>query len=91
MYHEEGIYPNTHKSIYHDKEATETSEERFCPPFWDSLSCFPATPAGELRVIPCMTEMQTIHYGQIHKTLLDTTSKSLLLYIRYNKIILLER
>ena len=77
MYHTEGIYPNIDKTINNDKKTTDTTEEGFCPPFWDSLSCFPATPPGELRVIPCISEIQTILYGEIHKTLLDTTSKSL--------------
>ena len=26
---------------------------KMCPPFWDTISCFPATDAGQLSVIPC--------------------------------------
>jgi hypothetical protein len=33
-----------------------------CPPLWDRASCFPATPAGTLSVIPCMAEFKEIYY-----------------------------
>ena len=83
LYHEDELYPNTYKPAYQDKETTESSEEKFCPPFWDSLSCFPATPVGKLQLIPCMSEIQTLHYGEIHKTAVDTTSKSHYRYLSY--------
>ena len=49
-------------------------ETRFCAPFWDTLSCLPATEEKSLQVIPCPPEIQTEVQGQIYKTMLDTTS-----------------
>ena len=53
-------------------------ETRFCAPFWDTLSCLPATEEKSLQVIPCPPEIQTEVQGQIYKTMLDTTSNLLL-------------
>ena len=41
--------------------------ERACPPLFDRASCFPATPAGILRIIPCMESYKGVEY--------DTTGK----------------
>ena len=76
MYDEEGLYPTKYTPILPlDKEMAENSGMKLCSPFWDSLSCFPATPAGEVKVIPCMAEIQTVHRDQIYNYKYDTTSK----------------
>ena len=38
-----------------------------CEPFWDKISCLPATNAGQLSVIPCPSKILDQHY--------DTSSK----------------
>ena len=43
------IYTNQHAQVNPLLNDTET----MCPPFWDDISCFPATDAGEQSVIPC--------------------------------------
>ena len=79
MYHKEGLYPMTYSSFVNqgNKEAIVAAEDTnvdVCAPFWDSLSCFPATPAGEDQVIPCMSETHTLHLGRLYKMEYDTTS-----------------
>ena len=48
-----------------------TAEEG-CAPLFDSASCFPATPPGSVRVIPCMDYYSGVAYdtsGRIHRIL----------------------
>ena len=83
MYHQENLHPDnvrlSSSNIPNTMDNnTKISTDSFCPPFWDTLSCFPATPAGKVQVIPCVAEMQTAIDGVIYKTMLDTTSKSIL-------------
>ena len=84
MYHEEGLYPdmknyksNTLATTVENSDMTlqEAPEDSFCSPLWDTLSCFPATPAGTVRSIPCMPQIQTVINGETYTTLIDTTSK----------------
>ena len=94
MYHEEGSYPdnriyqeNSLSNIFDDnlKSFTNIQEDSSCPPFWDTLSCFPATPAGTVQIIPCVPEMYATIDGVKYITKLDTTSK-LVLLLNGNKI-----
>ncbi|TRY79517.1 hypothetical protein TCAL_09333 [Tigriopus californicus] len=34
----------------------------WCPPLYDNASCFPATPVGQVMVIPCMSEYSGVPY-----------------------------
>jgi hypothetical protein len=34
----------------------------FCPHFYDTLLCWPKTPAGTLAVLPCFEELNGIKY-----------------------------
>ncbi|XP_050517124.1 vasoactive intestinal polypeptide receptor 2 isoform X1 [Diabrotica virgifera virgifera] len=40
---------NKHQGAFYNR----TSQNLMCPPFWDSIICWPYTPAGEKAVIPC--------------------------------------
>ena len=84
MFYEEHLYPRNRphpsniSSItngFDDQIIPSYQEETsFCAPFWDTLSCLPATEEKSLQVIPCPPEIQTEVHGQIYKTMLDTTS-----------------
>ena len=39
-----------------------------CPPMWDRASCFPATHAGQMSVIPCMAEFNEVYYDTTGRT-----------------------
>ncbi len=45
------------------------SNEPKCPPMWDDLSCFPATVAGQISVIPCPEEIKGVPYDTSRKCL----------------------
>ena len=80
MYQEENLSPDNQNQIMHSANNDESSrhdslEHRFCSPLWDTLSCFPATPAAKLRVIPCAAEIRTVIDGVEYITSLDTTRK----------------
>ena len=80
MYTEENLYPDNQTRIPNsinsvDNSFHESSEDRLCSPLWDTLSCFPATPAGRLQVIPCAAEIRTVIDGVEYITSLDTTRK----------------
>ena len=48
-----------------------------CPPFWDDLSCFPATEVGQLSVIPCPSFIINVPYDtsrKYHKNTLKIVS-----------------
>ena len=80
MYQEENLSPDNQNQIMHSANNDEYSrhdslEHRFCSPLWDTLSCFPATPASKLRVIPCAAEIRTVIDGVEYITSLDTTRK----------------
>ena len=84
MYHEEELYPdiknyegndlaNTVENS--DRTSQEVPDGSFCSPLWDTLSCFPATPAGTIRSIPCMPQLHAVMNDEIFTTTVDTTSK----------------
>ena len=80
MYQEENLSPDNQNQIMHSASNDEYSrhdslEHRVCSPLWDTLSCFPATPAEKLRVIPCAAEIRTVIDGVEYITSLDTTRK----------------
>ena len=82
MYNEDGLSPENqiptpNLEITDENAFLETPEDRLCPPLWDTLSCFPVTPAGRLRVIPCAAEIRTVHDGVEYITSLDTTREFL--------------
>ena len=87
MFDEEHLYPRNrpHPSnissitnVFDDQIIPSYQKEtRFCAPFWDTLSCLPATEEKRLQVIPCPAEIQTEVHGEIYKTMLDTTSNLL--------------
>ena len=58
---QQGLYPIDDHLI----DSFKTDE---CSPFWDSISCFPATPAGQERVIPCMSEFGGVQYNTSSKS-----------------------
>ena len=51
--------------LFHYQHGVNNTE--MCPPFWDDLSCFPATPVGQISVIPCPEYILNTPY--------DTSSK----------------
>lgn len=61
------------KVMYHavyntaDDANNQTNTQQMCEPFWDKISCLPATHAGQLSVIPCPSKILDTHY--------DTASK----------------
>ena len=103
MFYEEHLYPRNrphHPNIssitngFDDQIIPSYQEENsFCAPFWDTLSCLPATDEKSLQVIPCPPEIQTEVHGQIYKTMLDTTSNRLPLNIilKHNNFIINKR
>lgn len=51
-----------------------------CSPFWDGVSCFPATAPGQTRFIPCMAEFGGVQYdtsGRVFDILFGTLSVGL--------------
>lgn len=86
MYNEEDLYPDirnyesnklANSVANSDRTLQGAPEGSFCSPLWDTLSCFPATPVGTIRSIPCMPQIQTVINGETYTTLIDTTSKFL--------------
>ena len=54
-----GLQPVSHDLLASDTDKPDTE---LCQPFWDGVSCFPATVAGLTRVIPCMSEFDGVRY-----------------------------
>ena len=80
MYQEENLYPDNQNPKSNSISVNEnfdynSLENRMCSPLWDTLSCFPATQAEKLRVIPCAKEIRTVIDGVEYITSLDTTRK----------------
>ena len=43
-------------------DGNQTNTQMQCEPFWDKISCLPATNAGQLSVIPCPSKILDQHY-----------------------------
>ena len=59
-----GLQPVSHDLLASDTDKPYTE---LCQPFWDGVSCFPATMAGLTRVIPCMSEFDGVRYTGTRK------------------------
>ena len=66
------IYTNQHAQINPLLNETEI----MCPPFWDDISCFPATDAGEQSVIPCPEYILGTPYDTSGRTFFDLLLKT---------------
>jgi len=57
--YKEGVVPNRNLALDRIEEGVSGI---MCPPLWDRASCFPATHAGQMSVIPCMAEFNEVYY-----------------------------
>ena len=57
-----GLQPVSHDLLAAAADTAEDTVAQLCQPLWDEVSCFPATPAGLTRVIPCMSEFDGVRY-----------------------------
>lgn len=49
------------------QQQNRSDDAPHCSPLWDNASCFPATPEGTVRVIPCMKEFSGVVFGSAGK------------------------
>ena len=57
--YKEGVVPNRNLALDRVEDGVSGI---MCPPLWDRASCFPATHAGQMSVIPCMAEFNEVYY-----------------------------
>ena len=72
-----GLQPVSHDLLAatasYDTAVPQEAAGGLCQPLWDEVSCFPATPAGHIRVIPCMSEYAGVRYtGEYGKAFIIT-------------------
>ena len=50
-----------------ESDSSGSSSGLYCPQFWDTLLCWPKTPAGTLALLPCFDEFRGIKYDTSRK------------------------